>query len=222
MSYVIEGGYTFVPRLGDYYQVAEGSSTLNLVRLDYFARMMCDLGNVDTLRNVTLEATVRDSSSITPFPKATSKNATFQDLWTGETVNIRISLSSALRHADWTPATVGDTAKIMGLLNPEGQDFDWSLAETWRDDLKAWDARPGILYVDGEAIVVSFHLFPHGSIMPGAKPGDPLVSQSNIRPSDGWQIGGHMCMYFGPNTLGGTQAARDMMARMINAYRLNP
>jgi len=107
--------------------------------------------------------------------------------------------------------TPADTAVIVSILSQNG--IDWNNPSTRK---RAWDARPGILELNGRLIAVGFHLFPHGSIM-GGNPGTPFVNKSNTRPSGGWDIGGHMCMCY-KDRGGGMQSLSDAAAK---AYEMS-
>ena len=112
-------------------------------------------------------------------------------------------------HTDWSPMSPADVRIIQEILSPERVDeIDWDLAGSW-----SWNARPGVLEVDGRRIAVGFHLFPHGSILGseiGAEPGLPLRAMSDTQAT--WTIGGHMCMYYSNSTsLRGTQEYQNAM-----------
>jgi hypothetical protein len=104
------------------------------------------------------------------------------------------------RHTDWTPQSPSDTAIVQNLVDARIPITDprWNDRGTWN-----WNGRTGVVRLGGgRLIAVGFHLFPHGSFI-GGHPGWPLVDRSNERPDGGWDVGGHMCMYYGDST-GGT------------------
>jgi hypothetical protein len=123
------------------------------------------------------------------------------DLWSGETTNIAMTLewlrpryfgSTFLpngRHSDWTPMASRDVQAVQRMGS-------WS-----------WNARPGIITLNGYSLAVGFHIQPHLMIINPAQPGSPL-DQPNF---------GHMCLYFkdsvggGESTTGG-QSYRNMAA----------
>lgn len=130
------------------------------------------------------------------------------DLQTRKEFNVSWD-SSPGYHSDWTPMTSADTSVIKSILNPSkvSDAAYWRSTKSW-----SWTGRPGAIQLkNGTWIACGFHLRPHAAIM-GGNPGAPLTNKSNTRPSGGWAIGGHMCMYYGDSP-GGTQdcnrAAKD-------------
>ena len=91
-------------------------------------------------------------------------------------------------HTDFSPLTPNDT-EIMR-----------QISKGWN-----WKARPVVLHIGNYDLAAAVHHFPHGSII-GGNPG--LVSRSNTRPPNGWELGGHMCMYYKDST-GGTPNMRE-------------
>jgi hypothetical protein len=117
------------------------------------------------------------------------------DLNTMRTINISWEASPRY-HTDWTPATPADTAVVQNILRPNWalNDPRWNNPDEWRN-AGAWNARPGVMRLGMRLIAVGFHLFPHHLIMGGASPGLPLRNgNTNGSP---WDVGGHMCMYYG-------------------------
>ena len=146
------------------------------------------------------------------------------DLRTGQTFMIYWSHNRS-DHTDWSPANAAAVRSIQGILNPSGANRDWLLPSSW-----SWSARPGVVEVVDSAgrtrsITVGFHLFPHGSIVGYARATEisPLRNMSNTRPSGGWPVGGHMCMYYS-NSTGGTsgmnEAARNAHDHLVNGAPL--
>ncbi|MCL2324954.1 MAG: SH3 domain-containing protein [Proteobacteria bacterium] len=129
------------------------------------------------------------------------------DLATGKKFNASWAASPGY-HTDWTPMATADTDVCKSLLN-RGSGVNWNSTSAW-----SWDARMGHVNIDGRIIACGFHLRPHGSLM-GGSPGAPLKNQSNTRPSSGWPIGGHMCMYYGDSP-GGTQSCNTAAKNAYN------
>lgn len=122
------------------------------------------------------------------------------DLTTGKSFFISWAASPGY-HSDWTPWSPEDVQTIWKFLHPNGggnisNPKDWS-----------WDARPGVLKLNGHMIACGFHLRPHAAIM-GGRPGYPFSNQSNTKPAGGWPLGGHMCMYYGDSP-GGTPKCNE-------------
>jgi len=126
------------------------------------------------------------------------------DLWTGLTFNISWQPPwgyggiGCTGHTDWNPVDECATEtfrQIVELATTGGREpINWNNSvqpsPSW-----LWEARPGVIEVDGRRIAVGFHLFPHERIMSG-NPTWPFVCRYRcpIRP---WLVGGHMCMYYG-------------------------
>jgi len=138
------------------------------------------------------------------------------DLNTGESFTITWAPSS--RHSDWSPATVDDTNRIKSIINPNilYEDRYWDNSSNWN----YFEARPGIIDVNGTLVAVGYHLTPHGSVMHDARPG--LTGDVNIRLEDRnppirmWPLGGHMCMYYGEGVSSGGTLSCNREA--LNAY----
>ena len=117
--------------------------------------------------------------------------AAITDLRTGRRYNIFWG-GPPSNHTDFSPLTPNDT-EIMRQISG-----GWN-----------WRARPVVLHIGGHDLAAGVHHFPHGSII-GGNPG--LPNRSNTRPPNGWDIGGHMCLYY-KNSTGGTpgmtEAARE-------------
>lgn len=98
-------------------------------------------------------------------------------------------------HTDFSPLTPNDTENMRQISN------GWT-----------WKPRPVILCIGNYNLAAAVHHFPHGSII-GGNPG--LPNKSNTRPPNGWEIGGHFCLYYRDST-GGTpgmiEAARAAYA----------
>ena len=108
-------------------------------------------------------------------------------------------------HSDFSP------------LTPEDTEIMRQISGGWN-----WHPRPAVLHIrqplsgcgdSNHNLAVGVHHFPHGSII-GGNPG--LPNQRNTRPPGGWDIGGHMCMYFKDST-GGT---RGMTEAALEAYAI--
>lgn len=122
------------------------------------------------------------------------------DLTTGKSFFVSWAASPNY-HSDWTPWSPEDVQTIWKFLHPNGggsmgNPKDWS-----------WDARPGVLKLNGHMIACGFHLRPHAAIM-GGHPGYPFSDQDNTKPAGGWPLGGHMCMYYGDSP-GGTPKCNE-------------
>lgn len=122
------------------------------------------------------------------------------DLTTGKSFFISWAASPNY-HSDWTPWSPDDVQTIWKFLHPNGGG-NMSNPKDW-----SWDARPGVLKLNGHMIACGFHLRPHAAIM-GGNPGYPFSSQSNTKPAGGWPLGGHMCMYYGDSP-GGTPKCNE-------------
>lgn len=122
------------------------------------------------------------------------------DLTTGKSFFISWAASPNY-HSDWTPWSPEDVQTIWKFLHPNGGG-NMSNPKDW-----SWDARPGVLKLNGHMIACGFHLRPHAAIM-GGNPGYPFTSQDNTRPPGGWPLGGHMCMYYGDSP-GGTPKCNE-------------
>lgn len=112
-------------------------------------------------------------------------------------------------HSDCTPMTEADTTVFKSIRDPSkpADDPSWTKTSSW-----SWTGRPAAIQLkDGRWVACGFHQRPHAAIM-GGKPGSPFQNQSNTRPSTGWAMGGHFCLYYGDSP-GGTQdcnrAAKD-------------
>ena len=117
--------------------------------------------------------------------------ATVTDLRTNRQYNIFWG-GPPSNHTDFSP------------LTPEDTEIMRQISGGWN-----WRARPAILHIGEHNLAVGIHHFPHGSII-GGNPG--LPNRSNTRPPNGWEIGGHMCLYYKDSTGGTpgmTQAARE-------------
>lgn len=134
------------------------------------------------------------------------------DLTTGKSFFISWAASPNY-HSDWTPWSPADVKTIWSLLHPDGggnmnKTSDWS-----------WNARPGILKLNGHMIACGFHLRPHAALM-GGNPGAPFTSKSNkayaYSKTEKWPLGGHMCMYY-HDSPGGTQKCNEAA---VKAYEL--
>ena len=165
--------------------------------------------HLERIRNVELLTTAQVAAIATA-----RTTRTLIDLNTRKSFNISWA-ASANYHTDWSPMTSADTDVIKSILNPEKSPTDsyWNSTSSW-----SWDARPGVLVLGDRNIAVGFHLRPHGKIQGGATPGLPLrnAPEGDVRPSGGWTMGGHMCMYY-HDSVGGTQdcnlAAREAHKR---------
>lgn len=122
------------------------------------------------------------------------------DLTTGKSFFVSWAASPNY-HSDWTPWSPEDVQTIWKFLHPNGGG-NMSNPKDW-----SWDARPGVLKLNGHMIACGFHLRPHAAIM-GGNPGYPFSSQSNTKPAGGWPLGGHMCMYYGDSP-GGTPKCNE-------------
>lgn len=118
------------------------------------------------------------------------------DVLTG--LSFEIYMGRPYTHTDFSPYSLDDTYIVRSILNPDG---DVS-RDVWRYDRSTWPSNPsfrerhGILYIGGSHVAVGFHLTPHGSIIGNGRPDIGLPSRGNTRPSSGWPVGGHFCMYF--------------------------
>ena len=65
------------------------------------------------------------------------------------------------------PMTSADTDVIKSILHPNlpSNNADWAKTSSW-----SWDARPGVLKLNGHLVAVGYHLRPHASIQ-GGEPG---------------------------------------------------
>lgn len=126
------------------------------------------------------------------------------DLTTKKTFNVSWD-SSPGYHTDFTPMAVSDTTVIKSFLSsksPTDKAY-WGNKDNW-----SWNARPAAIQLkDGTWVACGYHTRPHAAIM-GGNPGHPFTNQSNTRPSGGWALGGHMCMYYGDSP-GGTPKCND-------------
>ena len=126
------------------------------------------------------------------------------DLWTKKAFDVSWD-SSPGYHSDCTPMTVADTTIFKAIRNPNKSPDDpsWKNTSSW-----SWDARPAAIQLkDGRWVACGYHQRPHAAIM-GGKPGSPFQNQSNTRPSTGWAMGGHFCLYYGDSP-GGTPKCND-------------
>lgn len=112
-------------------------------------------------------------------------------------------------HSDCTPMTSADTTIFKSIRDPSksADDPSWKNTSSW-----SWTGRPAAIQLkDGRWVACGYHQRPHAAIM-GGNPGSPFQNQSNTRPSTGWAMGGHFCLYYGDSP-GGTQdcnrAAKD-------------
>ncbi|MGI5830863.1 MAG: SH3 domain-containing protein, partial [Bradymonadia bacterium] len=142
--------------------------------------------------------------------ESSRKQKQVRDLKTGKTFNVSWAASPGY-HTDWTPMTASDTTVIKSLLSSRAPNHaDWAKTSSW-----SWDGRPGEIQLsNGAKVAVGFHLRPHAAIM-GGRPGYPLANKSNTRPSSGWALGGHMCMYYGDSP-GGTQSCNTAAKNAVN------
>jgi len=138
------------------------------------------------------------------------------DLQTRKTLNVYWEANNNY-HTDWTPMTSVDTDVVKSLLLPNrASNWDgWNNRDTWTN-AGAWNARHGVIELNGRFVAVGFHLFPHDRIMGDtiAKPGLPLTNRSGVWDEEGknknyaidengrWVLGGHMCMYYGDSPSG--------------------
>ena len=141
------------------------------------------------------------------------KTKTIVDLKTKKQFNVSWD-SSPGYHSDCTPMTKSDTDVFKNIRNPsvsvDNKSY-WGNKDNW-----SWDARPAAIKLkDGTWVACGYHQRPHAAIM-GGNPGHPFTNQSNTRPSTGWALGGHFCLYYGDSP-GGTpkcntaaQTAKDM------------
>lgn len=134
------------------------------------------------------------------------------DLTTKKKFNVSWD-ACATYHSDCTPWTSADTTVIKSILNPSVSPDNsyWKNTNNW-----SWAGRPGAIQLkDGTWVACGFHLRPHAAIM-GGNPGYPFQNQSNTRPSTGWAMGGHFCLYYGdspggtPDCNAAAKRAKDM------------
>lgn len=134
------------------------------------------------------------------------------DLTTGKSFFVSWAASPTY-HSDWTPMTPEDVKIIWSFLHPDGG------GNINNPDHWSWNARPGVLKLNGRMIACGFHLRPHAAIM-GGNPGAPFSNKSNTpfaySKTQKWPLGGHMCMYYGDSP-GGTPKCNDAARE---AYKL--
>jgi len=149
------------------------------------------------------------------------------DILSGKSFNISWE-ASANYHTDWNPATPADTAIVKSIINPNGNNIDWTNPGSW----PYFRPRPGVLKLNGRLIAVGIHLYPHDIVM-SENPGPPLSNQQGRRITAAearswglgatwegkWYLGGHMCMYYGDSPSGRGEITTGFAKRMNDAAR---
>ena len=120
------------------------------------------------------------------------------DLRTNRRYNIFWGGPPRSSHTDFSPLTPEDT-EIMRQISG-----GWS-----------WHARPAVLHIGNHNLAAGVHHFPHGSVI-GGNPG--LPNRRNTRPPGGWDIGGHMCMYY-KNSTGGTRGMTEAAHEALQIFK---
>ena len=166
-----------------------------------------DVGTIDTS---TIGAGGLHYLTTKQVAKADTGRKTKQivDLQTKKAFNVSWD-SAPGYHSDCTPMTSADTTVFKSIRDPSksADDPSWKNTSSW-----SWTGRPAAIQLkDGRWVACGYHQRPHAAIM-GGNPGSPFQNQSNTKPSTGWAMGGHFCLYYGDSP-GGTQdcnrAAKD-------------
>lgn len=172
-----------------------GSSSSSSINYDQNGMVVGSSGNVGYIEGPVEYLSTAEVAAI----QSKREKKEVIDLTTGKSFFVSWAASPTY-HSDWTPMTPADVQTIWKFLHPNGggninDPNDWS-----------WNARPGILKLNGHLIACGFHLRPHHNIM-GGNPGPPFTNGGD-RVNGKWKMGGHMCMYYGDSP-GGTQKCNE-------------
>lgn len=169
-----------------------------------------DIGQAALQLDPDIPIELLTNSQVNSIPGIKAGEAEVLDLKSGISYKIYWGGPPGNRHTDYSTLTPEDTENKIAAATSDGGKFP------------SWDPRPCILKIAGKQIAVGTHNFNHACVI-GGNPGPKCPNKSNTRPPNGWEPGGHFCMYYkdSVNTSGELSTnAKDHQKAAIEAYNL--
>lgn len=188
-----------------------GSSSSDISTSSTYSNLSAsDIGQAALQLDPDIPVELLTNSQVNSIPGIKAGEAEVLDLKSGISYKIYWGGPPGNRHTDYSTLTPDDTENKIAAATSDGGKFP------------SWDPRPCILKIAGKQIAVGTHNFNHACVI-GGNPGPKCPNKSNTKPSNGWEPGGHFCMYYkdSVNTSGELSTnAKDHQKAAVEAYNL--